>query len=354
MRLRLPVLLLALAACGPGGQDTEAGTDSSDTGSVSMSSSPSDPSTPTLPTTLDPTTATTVPPDPTTATTVPPDPTTTGPDPTTIQPTTATTTTDPTFTTDPSSFTVSSVPPPDTSFSDSSVSDTEVFIVPVDVASPGECSTFEEDCPPGSKCMPFASGNSGTWNSTKCVPVMQDPAGPGEPCFVEESGVSGVDNCDFHAMCFFVDQATLQGRCVAMCSGSPQVPVCPPESQCIIANDGVLTVCLPTCDPLDIASCNPGEVCVFSTDAFLCVSDISQDDGDFPDGCEFLNECDPGFACIAPSLVPQCGQDESGCCSPYCDLGQPNLCPPGLACAPWFDQGQAPPGLEDVGVCADP
>ena len=41
-----------------------------------------------------------------------------------------------------------------------------------------------------------------------------------------------------------------------------------------------------------------------------------------------------------------------GCCLPYCDLDLPNTCPgQGLQCVPWYEPGEAPPGLEDVGVC---
>jgi hypothetical protein len=49
-----------------------------------------------------------------------------------------------------------------------------------------------------------------------------------------------------------------------------------------------------------------------------------------------------------------------GCCSAFCDLTDPEAsinCPGaagGQECIPWYEMGQAPMGLEDVGACAIP
>lgn len=34
--------------------------------------------------------------------------------------------------------------------------------------------------------------------------------------------------------------------------------------------------------------------------------------------------CDPGLACIHGELDPDCDQNFAGCCSPYCDLDNPD------------------------------
>ena len=77
---------------------------------------------------------------------------------------------------------------------------------------PTSCSTFAQDCPPGFKCMPWASDGGNSWNATRCVPIAPDPNAPGEPCTVEGSGVSGLDDCDGTSMCWDVDPDTLEGR----------------------------------------------------------------------------------------------------------------------------------------------
>ena len=39
-----------------------------------------------------------------------------------------------------------------------------------------ECDLFEQDCPPGEKCMPWANDGGGAWNATRCSPVADNPA----------------------------------------------------------------------------------------------------------------------------------------------------------------------------------
>ena len=54
-------------------------------------------------------------------------------------------------------------------------------------------------------------------------------------------------------------------------------------------------------------------------------------------------------------LVPECAGP--ACCAPYCDLelgDEPCAALPGTICLPLFEPGQAPPGLEQVGLCATP
>lgn len=62
-----------------------------------------------------------------------------------------------------------------------------------------ECDVFAQDCPPGEKCVPWANDGGGVWNATRCSPVDDDPAAPGEPCTVEGGPTSGIDDCDAQA-----------------------------------------------------------------------------------------------------------------------------------------------------------
>ena len=212
-----------------------------------------------------------------------------------------------------------------------------------------ECSMFEQDCPDGQKCMPYANDGGNTWNATMCVPIAEDPAQLDEPCTVEESGVSGVDTCDLGLMCWDVDPATLQGECIAMCRGDESEPECPdPTDWCSISGDGILTLCLGTCDPLG-SDCDADEVCVPVSSRFVCTTNAApKGAGNDGDPCEYTNVCNPGLVCLGAEFVPGC-EGDTGCCAAYCDLAAPDC--DGTSCLPWFDEGQAPEELDHVGVC---
>lgn len=219
-----------------------------------------------------------------------------------------------------------------------------------------QCSVWSQDCPRGHKCSAWANNGGTSWNSVKCVEVVEDPGKPGEPCKVEGSAASGIDTCERGAMCWDVDPDTLVGTCVALCGGPPESPTCAdPEANCVIANQGVLNLCLPGCDPL-LLDCPAGQVCVDAdVSGFICAPGPKSDPpGGVGAPCEFLNACEPGLACIPGDLVPGCL--ETGCCSPYCAVSAPNTCPdaPTQICLPWYDPGEAPAGLEDLGVCGLP
>jgi hypothetical protein len=221
-----------------------------------------------------------------------------------------------------------------------------------------ECDIWAQDCMQGEKCMPWANDGAGSWNATRCSPLDRNPAQPGDPCMVEGSGVSGIDDCDISTMCWDVDPETNMGTCVQFCSGSEANPVCEdPTTSCVIANEGVLILCLPGCDPL-VQDCMEGNACYPSNDTFVCGPDASQDQGVYADPCEFVNVCDPGLFCANAELVPDCAS--TSCCSPYCDTSDPDAsaaCPgsaAGQECVPWFEEGQVPPGFENVGACGIP
>jgi hypothetical protein len=219
-----------------------------------------------------------------------------------------------------------------------------------------ECDLFAQDCPEGEKCMPWANDGGSTWNATRCSPVFPDPDAPGEPCTVEGNATTGIDSCDIGVMCFDVDPRTNEGTCVAMCTGSPENPLCEtPEEACLIGNDGVLVLCFDVCDPLAPA-CDAGMGCYpsFSGDEFLCLSTIDMP-GSYGDSCEGLVTCAPGHVCLDAGLIPGCAG--AACCTEFCDTTAGLPCPDddlGVVCQPWFEDGMAPPGLEAVGACTLP
>ena len=221
---------------------------------------------------------------------------------------------------------------------------------------PFECSTWDQDCPEGEKCMPWANDGGNAWNATRCSPVVPDPNAPGEPCMVEGSGVSGIDDCDATSMCFNVDPETNQGTCHAFCTGSETNPMCAGECEvCPISGDGVLAICIPTCDPF-AADCPAGSACYLAyDDSFLCVPDASGESGAPGDTCEFVNACDGGTMCLDAGWLPEC--EGNNCCSPFCTVGDPTPCAvlPGTECVPVYEDGQGPEcSPPDVGVCAVP
>lgn len=220
------------------------------------------------------------------------------------------------------------------------------------------CDPWLQDCCNLQKCVPWSNTGEDVWNAVKCVDVAPDPVPVGGACEVPGKPTLGVDDCELGAICWFVDPDTLTGTCVAQCHGSPDAPDCAhaPGTTCMIAYDGVVTLCLPPCDPLAI-DCPPGQTCVAapSGDLFVCTPDASGDGGQTFGPCEYADACDPGLFCAAPQAADECDPQASGCCLPFCDLDAPPACPgAGQQCVPWFMMGTAPAGLEHVGACVLP
>lgn len=235
------------------------------------------------------------------------------------------------------------------------------FLTPPDGGPIGgkECSVWDQDCPVDQKCMPWANNGSTAWNATKCVPVNPAKDQPGDECTVEGSAVSGLDSCDLGVLCWDVKSDTMKGTCVAQCKGPETDPSCDADSSCFISNDGVLTLCLPKCDPLT-QDCENANLCIpnpQNPEEFTCVLDASGDMGQAFNPCEFVNACDKGHYCAAPSSAPMdCDANATGCCLPFCETTEmPTSCPgTGLECVPWYAMDTAPPGLETVGLCTIP
>lgn len=241
---------------------------------------------------------------------------------------------------------------------DTSTSDEPItFIEEPDGGPTYECDQYEQDCPPGQKCMPYGFEDSNTWDATKCTPLAEDPRAVGEPCTVVDSPLSGIDDCEIGSMCWFVDVETNTGTCVAFCVGGANNPTCENECEsCVISDASVLILCLPHCHPLQ-SDCRRGAGCYPVDGGFRCVTDAGGREGARGEACQFINVCDPGLFCAPGDAVPGCTDD--GCCAAFCDLAAQDPCPdaaPGVECVPWYDA--APPAgcsdLANVGACLLP
>jgi hypothetical protein len=221
------------------------------------------------------------------------------------------------------------------------------------------CDVFAQDCTEGEKCSAWASDGGTSWDAAKCVPVMENPKQPGEPCMVEGNGVSGIDNCDLGSYCFDTDAENM-GVCFALCKGTIEAPFCEqPFWVCAITGDGNLNLCLEGCNPL-VQDCDPTDVCIADLSGeFICILDASGDEGQQHDPCMFANECDPGLLCLDDATAAvECDPMADGCCEPFCDLSDPDAdvkCGGvGQVCNPYFEMGMVPPWYENVGYCAIP
>jgi hypothetical protein len=204
--------------------------------------------------------------------------------------------------------------------------------------------------------MPYADDGGTSWNNTKCVPVMEDPAQPGEPCFVVGNGVSGIDNCDVGAMCWDTDVED-QGTCVAGCRGTADAPYCE-DPAAVCWSTRVFTLCIKGCDPLEQDCPMADDLCIPSDHTFVCVLDASGEEGQVHDPCMFPNECDEGLYCVDSSSAAECDAQVMGCCQPFCDLDVPEpdtqCAGEGQQCVAWYAEGTALPGSEDIGICMVP
>ena len=207
-----------------------------------------------------------------------------------------------------------------------------------------ECDIWSQDCVEGEKCMPWGNNGGDVWNASKCTPVDRAPAAIGEPCVVEGSGVSGIDDCGLGAMCWGVDPITLEGVCVDFCIGSEANPVCGDGFSCFMGFEGYIHVCLPTCDPLG-SECAPDEACAqyffqggFDTDSpFVCLPIPPFVAQPYGAPCGVLEVCDVGLVCVDEANFADC--DQLGCCTTLGDLAMPPVCPDAThTCLP-FEEG---------------
>lgn len=221
----------------------------------------------------------------------------------------------------------------------------------------GMCDPSLQDCDDGEKCIAYDSpeGPDAYWDGNQCVPEPMNPAAEGDSCNINmgESVFSGLDNCAEGTMCFNFDFSTGQdGVCTAFCG---EGSTCDGDEICLEnANMGVLPLCLKTCDPL-VQDCANNHACYGdeSLDQFFCARpDPGSETGTDGSPCQFTNACIAGFACVDGSVLEGCdGADY--CCTPYCTVGDDTPCAPTEDCVPFYPEN-APPGLENVGLCAIP
>ncbi len=248
-------------------------------------------------------------------------------------------------------------PDPDEDSDESTTEFQTNFIEPHDVPMAYECDLWTQDCAAGDKCTVWANDGGSAWNATRCVPIVDAPDGPGEPCTVEGSGVSGLDTCALGSLCWDVDPETLEGVCREFCQGDESNPICS-DPDTICGGPRNFPLCLPLCCPVE-QDCSEGLGCYALSDTFTCAPDASDGAGEYADPCEYINVCKPGHVCLNTSVSPDCDETGLGCCMPFCTVGYEGSMAcrqynPALECQPWYDEDYAPPGYEFTGVCAIP
>lgn len=234
------------------------------------------------------------------------------------------------------------------------------FITPLDFGGPGcprisFCDPWSQNCPPDEKCAP-SDGGCDVFTQTVCDELPSRPVPIGGTCKSEGRPLSGFNDCELGATCWFIDPESLLGTCVSLCHGSPEAPDCShvPGTACVLAHDGFdAPLCLPTCDPFE-PTCPAGHHChpsALTPELFACTPDASLGAAFEPCG---KADCAAGLLCSEPGAAAvECAPD-TNCCTPLCDLGAPDCPGAGQVCLPYYEMGQAPAGLEDVGRCGLP
>jgi hypothetical protein len=221
---------------------------------------------------------------------------------------------------------------------------TSPFVPTIEMGAANTCDPWLQDCPEGEKCAAWAMGD--TWDSSKCVPSM-GTGKTGDPCTYDGAAL-GTDDCDVGYMCYYTNEEAV-GICVPLCTGTPDNPLCEEQFNCSVSNDGSLLLCLYACDPLLQDCTQEGAGCFWDGAQFNCdpAGDIPTDEP-----CGYINDCLPGHLCLDAASLPNCGG--ASCCSTWCDLADPSCMTVGTECIAFYDEGTAPPGLENTGICAIP
>ncbi len=248
---------------------------------------------------------------------------------------------------DPSTTAVSNSDP-----SDPSAADTGGFIDRPDGGVASQCDPKSQDCPEGEKCSAVSIVVGNPWGANTCVPKKGDSQ-VGDSCDIEDGKYTGIDNCDAGLICLLTDDDGNGGACVEFCDSND---LCPDTSgaKCVVYNDGSLPICLNNCDPL-VQDCPEGQACYNSAgDDFVCFKESAMPGEGAPGAeCAFINQCQKGSFCAAATALADCATPS--CCTPYCPVSGGNApCGNGEDCVAFFTEGMAPPGLEDIGVCAIP
>jgi hypothetical protein len=227
------------------------------------------------------------------------------------------------------------------------------FIVEMDGGVSGECDPKLQDCPDGEKCSAVSPAPGEPWGVNTCVPLMGDGQ-PGDNCDIQDGKYTGLDNCGLGLICLLTDDEGKGGACVEFCDENMTCPIT--GAKCVVYNDGSLPICLSDCDPL-IQDCPAGQACYNSAgDNFVCFKESAMPGEGMPGSeCQYINQCQQGSFCANAMSVADCPPESNGCCTPYCPVSGGNgPCQATEECVAFFAEGMAPPGYEDVGVCAIP
>lgn len=227
------------------------------------------------------------------------------------------------------------------------------FIVPPDGGISGQCDPKLQDCPEGEKCSAVSPSPGEPWGVNTCVPVMGDSV-VGDTCNIMDGKYTGLDNCDKGLICLLTDDDGNGGACVEFCDTNDQCNMS--AANCVVYNDGSLPICLSSCDPL-VQDCPGGQACYSSAgDLFVCFKESAMPGEGMPgDQCQYVNQCQQGSFCANAMAVAGCPPESNGCCTPYCPVSEGSApCQDTEECLAFFAEGMAPPGYENVGVCAIP
>ncbi len=220
-----------------------------------------------------------------------------------------------------------------------------VFVPDDDIPAANTCDPWAQDCPEDEKCAAWSSGGD-TWDANKCVPILSDGK-TGDEC-TYDGAAAGTDSCDVGFMCYYTN-ADGVGTCVPICEGTPETPTCPDNFNCSVSNQGSLLLCLYSCDPVLQDCQQDGTGCFWDGSQFNCDPAGELLEGD---PCGYINDCSPGHVCLGAESFPSCAG--SACCAGFCELDDPQCQIDGTECIAFFEEGTAPPGLENTGVCALP
>lgn len=224
----------------------------------------------------------------------------------------------------------------------------------------GMCDIYKQDCPNGEKCTAYGPPDTFIPSGIKCTPVPDNPKEFNVECDVGAEGL-GDDNCALGSVCLDLDYDG-KGFCLPYCTGTPDDPMCEDsEATCVklfVFYD--FGNCFKKCDPL-LQNCAAGEGCYMDAikvgnTGFVCLPVVQEGKGKtYGADCFGWSSCEPGYACVYKDFVPDCGDL---CCTPWCDLSEEedpcSAYDPTMSCVPWYSEGTAPPGFENVGVCAIP
>ncbi|PRP92477.1 hypothetical protein ENSA5_48950 [Enhygromyxa salina] len=226
------------------------------------------------------------------------------------------------------------------------------FVPMTDGISTNTCDPAEQDCPAGEKCTGYVvQPGYCCVDANKCVSVIGSGQ-LGDPCVRTEDN----DDCDLGLFCMTVSSgSTGDGVCLAFCDVGTQDCADDglPDANCIAFNDGTLPLCQDSCDPIT-QDCDGSLGCYgVGAQGFVCSVPGYEDGlGNAGDSCYTIQSCKPGLGCTAAEVLQDCGG--SRCCTPYCDLSEPDPCEAPEQCTAYYELGTAPPGYENVGICALP